>query len=163
MTTATPVTYWSTTWTDDDGVQHEHWFDVVLTQYGGNASLWKLDPPFLDEHEYVLICDRGSLLSITSIEGEPDGLNVPTVIPILVEVFAANPDGSVQSMSTIREPISLNRGKDGIDIDQILSALGYEDSGLRQYIKADGTLTYGTPAQIAAWEAAKQPAPDELS
>lgn len=128
MSTATRVTEWVVQWTDDEGVTHDHTFPIVLSQYGGQASLWKLDPPYLDDHEYILICDRGSLLAVTSIEGEPDGLEVPTIIPTIVEVFAANPDGSVQSMSTIREPISLNRPLDGINITQILSALGYTEA-----------------------------------
>ncbi|GAA1882074.1 hypothetical protein [Williamsia serinedens] len=155
MSTAYRLDYWSITYTDDDGAEHTKWFPLDLSMYGGQAWLFRLDPPTLDGHEYVLICDRGYLLAVTTIEGEPENIDVPTRIENIVEVFAARPDGSVESMTAVRTPTSLKRPADGIDVAAILTALGYDDSGQLQYLKADGTLTTGTAAQIAAWEAQK--------
>ena len=156
MSTANRMTYWSVTYTDDEGAEHTKWLPVMTSQYGGNATLWRLDPPYLDEHEYILICDRGVLLGDTSLNDAISaamGIEVPTAIDNIVEVFGARPDGSAKSMTAIRTPVSLNRPLDGIDVAAILTALGYADSGQLQYLKADGTLTTGTSAQIAAWTA----------
>lgn len=152
MSTANRIDYWSVTYIDNEGADVTKWLPVQTSQYGGSASLWRFDPPFRDEHEYVVIRDCGVMLTDTALMDALGG-SMETVIDTTVEVLAANPDGSAQSMTTIREPLSLRRPRDGIDINQILTALGYDDSGQLQYLKADGTLTTGTAAQIAAWQA----------
>lgn len=132
MSTATRVTEWVVQWTDDEGATHDHAFPIVLSQYGpGDHGLFKLDPPLNGEHDHILICDRGALLAYTQIEGEPEGTDVPTEVKNLVEVFAANRDGSVQTMSMVCEPItSLRRPGHGLDFTQILGspALGYTEA-----------------------------------
>lgn len=126
MNTAQRVTTWTRSWTNDDGVTKDYELPVDVSGFG-NASLWRFDPP-LNGEQYALICDRGSLLQVTGILGEPEGLDVTTKIPTIVEVFAANADGSVKSMTTISEPISLRRPADGIDMEAILRVLGYVES-----------------------------------
>lgn len=156
MSTAYRLDYWSITYTNDEGNEHTKWFPLDLSLYGGQAWLYRLEPPTLDGHEHILIRDCGYLLALNSIDGEPEGMDVPTRIENVVEVFAARPDGSVESMTAIRTPLSLRRPADGADVTAILTGLGYDESDQRQYLTADGTLTTGTAAQIAAWEAEKE-------
>lgn len=98
--------------------------------WGSGASHWYLDPP-LDEHDHIVICDRTELLRdpgpVLAAIGVGD---IPTHIPTFVEVFPARADGSLDapSMSALRKPTSLRRRDDGIDITQILAALGYQEN-----------------------------------
>lgn len=124
--------------------------------WGDGTTHWYLDPP-LEGHDYIVICDRGALTKVRQVEGEPEGLDVPTRVPFLIEVFGADANGYLagDSMDTLSRPVSLRRPQDGIDLTEVLDGLGYVNSDKRLYVKADGTTTYGTPAQIEAWEASK--------
>lgn len=98
----------------------------------GEATHWHLDPP-LDGHDHIIIADRTGLAAIRHIDlpNLPDWVNDPAIvnrIQAAVEVYGADADGGTgDTMTALRQLMSLRRHTEGIDLADILTRLGYQE------------------------------------
>jgi hypothetical protein len=112
-------------------VEHEVDVPVQLAHWGGQARLYRIDPP-MDGSEHIVVCDRTPLAGATpfNLPGLPPQVNANDLrhtIDVPIKVFAVNDAGAPigEELIALRQLISLRRYSEGIDFAEVLARLGY--------------------------------------